>query len=129
MQVKVIVWSLAAAASLVVVAVWGLPRIAAELTPLIPHSVERKLGAAVERQVRANLDTHHTGAAFECGNGPKEKSGRAAFDKLMRQIETAADLPIPLSALSCGSRGECHYAPGRIHLRVPRPARQSGDAR
>jgi Zn-dependent protease with chaperone function len=99
MQAKVIVWSLAATASLVVVAVWGLPRIATELTPLIPHAVERKLGAAVERQVRASLDTHHTGAAFECGNSPKEKPGRAAFDKLMRQIETAADLPIPLSAL------------------------------
>lgn len=99
MQVKVTAWSLAAATSLVVVAVWGLPRIATELTPLIPHWVERKVGAAVERQVRANLDTHHTGAAFECGNGAKEKPGRAAFDKLMRQIEAAADLPIPLSAL------------------------------
>ena len=31
-------------------------------------------------------------------NGPKEKPGRTAFDKLMRQIETAADLPIPLNA-------------------------------
>jgi Zn-dependent protease with chaperone function len=98
MQAKVIGWTLAAAASLVVVAVWGLPRIATELTPVIPHAVERRLGAAIERQVRASLDTHHTGAAFECGNGEKEKAGRAAFDKLMREIERGADLPVPLTA-------------------------------
>lgn len=99
MKVKVILWSLAATASLVVVAVWGLPLIANELTPLIPYSVERKLGAAIERQVRASLDIHHTGAAFECGNGAKETAGRAAFDKLVRQIEPAADLPMPLVPL------------------------------
>jgi Zn-dependent protease with chaperone function len=98
-QAKVIVWSLAATASLVLVAIWGLPRIAAELTPLIPHPLEHKLGAAIERQMRASLDTHHTGAAFECGNGPKENPGRAAFDKLMQMIEVAAGLPIPLTAV------------------------------
>jgi Zn-dependent protease with chaperone function len=106
MRAKVIFWSLAATASLVVVAVWGLPRIATELTPLIPYSVERKLGAAIERQVRASLDSHHTGAAFECGSGAKEKSGRAAFAKLMQQIETAADLPIPLTTLVVRQREE-----------------------
>jgi Zn-dependent protease with chaperone function len=98
-QTKVIVWSLAATASLILVGVWGVPRIATKLTPLIPYSVERKLGAAIERQVRASLDTRHANAAFECGNAASEKEGRAAFDKLMRQIETAADLPIPLDAV------------------------------
>jgi hypothetical protein len=62
------------------------------------YRFERRLGAAIERQVRASLDTHHTGAAFECGNGEKEKPGRAAFDKLMREIETGADLPVSLTA-------------------------------
>jgi predicted Zn-dependent protease len=99
MQTKVIVWSLAATASLMMVAVWGVPRIATQLTPLVPYSVERKLGAAIERQVRASLDTRHANAAFECGNAAKEKPGRAAFDKLMSQIETTAALPIPLNAL------------------------------
>jgi Zn-dependent protease with chaperone function len=75
-----------------------------ELASLIGHMVltllgqYRRLGAAIERQMRASLDTHHTGAAFECGNGEKEKPGRAAFDKLMRQIERGADLPVPLIA-------------------------------
>ena len=99
LRTKVVVWSLAATASLLLVAVWGVPRIATELTPLIPYSVERKLGAAIERQVRASLDTRNAAAAFECGNSANEKPGQAAFDKLMGRLETAADLPIPLKAL------------------------------
>jgi predicted Zn-dependent protease len=98
-RAKVIFWSLAATASLIVVAVWILPRIATELTPLIPNGVERRLGAAIERQARASLDTHHTDAAFQCGNGADELAGREAFAKLMQHIETAAALPIPLTAL------------------------------
>jgi predicted Zn-dependent protease len=98
-RAKVIFWSLAATASLIAVAVWLLPRIATELTPLIPNGIERRLGAAIERQARASLDTHHTGAAFQCGNGANEVAGREAFAKLMQQIETAANLPIPLTAL------------------------------
>ena len=99
MRARVILWSLAATLSLVVVAVWGVPRIATRLTPLVPHLVERELGAAIERQTRASLDTGHAGAAFECGNGAQEKPGRAAFDKLVSQLETAAALPIPLNVL------------------------------
>jgi peptidase M48-like protein len=95
-RAKVVVWSLVATLSLVTVAVIGVPQIATQLTPLVPYSLERKLGAAVDAQVRASLDTRHAGAAFECGHEPKEKAGRAAFDKLMGQIEGGAGLPIPL---------------------------------
>jgi Zn-dependent protease with chaperone function len=98
MRNKVIAWSLAATVSLVLVAVWVVPLIANRLAPLVPFSIERKLGAAIERQVRASLDSGHANAAFECGNTAKEKPGRAAFDKLMSQIETAAGVPIPLTA-------------------------------
>lgn len=98
MQTKVIVWSLAATVSLFLVAVVGVPLIASELTPLVPHALERRLGAAVDAQVRASLDRRHAGAAFECGTGERERQGRAAFDKLMGQIETAAGLSIPLHA-------------------------------
>ena len=84
---------------LVGVAVWGVPRIATRLTPLIPYALELRLGELIEAQARASLDTRHAGAAFECGNAAKEKPGRAAFDKLMNQLETAAGLPIPLHPL------------------------------
>jgi Zn-dependent protease with chaperone function len=99
MRTKVIFWSLAATASLLLVAIVGLPLIATQLTPFIPYALERKLGVAIDRQARASLDTRHAGAAFECGNDGKEKPGRAAFDKLMGQMETAAALPIPLKAV------------------------------
>jgi Zn-dependent protease with chaperone function len=98
MRTQVVVWSLAATASLLLVAVWGVPRIATELAPLVPYSVERKLGAAIERQVRASLASRHAGTALECGNGPGEQAGRAAFDKLMERLEASAALPIPLKA-------------------------------
>ncbi|MGZ5843627.1 MAG: M48 family metallopeptidase [Xanthobacteraceae bacterium] len=99
MRIKVIVWSLIATASLVGVAVWGVPQIATRLTPLVPYAVERRLGELIEAQTRATLDTRHAGAAFECGNTAKERSGHAAFDKLMKQLETAAGLPMPLHPL------------------------------
>jgi Zn-dependent protease with chaperone function len=98
LRMQVVVWSLAATASLLLVAVWGVPRIATELAPLVPYSVERKLGAAIERQVRASLATPGTGTTLECGSAPNEAAGRAAFDKLMNRIETTAALPIPLKA-------------------------------
>jgi predicted Zn-dependent protease len=97
MQMKVVAWTVAATVSLVLVAAVGVPLIATRLAPLVPHPLERRLGEAIDRQARGSLDTGHAGAAFECGNGAKETSGRAAFEKLMRQIETAAELPIPLN--------------------------------
>jgi Zn-dependent protease with chaperone function len=97
MRTKVVAWSIAATVSLIVVAVFVVPQIATRLAPLVPYPLEHKIGVAIDRQARASLDTGHAGAAFECGNGPKETSGRAAFEKLMRQIETAAELPIPLN--------------------------------
>jgi Zn-dependent protease with chaperone function len=76
-----------------------VPHIATRLTPFVPYSLELRLGELIEAQARASLDTRHAGAAFECGNTAKEKPGRAAFDKLMSQLETAAGLPIPLHPL------------------------------
>ena len=38
------------------------------------------------------------GAALECGSAEKERAGRVAFEKLIRQMEMAAGLPFPLKA-------------------------------
>src|SRR5712692_4251794 len=97
MRRRIIFWTVAAAASLILVAVFGLPAIATRLTPLVPYSLERKLGEAIDAQVRASLDTRGLGPAFECGTRAGEEAGRAAFVKLMRQLETAAGLPYPLN--------------------------------
>jgi Zn-dependent protease with chaperone function len=93
---KVVLLSLAAVVSLIVTAIVGVPVLAARLTPLIPVSVEQKLGNAVDKQVHATLDTKHLGAAFVCGAGANGAAGRAALDKLVGKLTTAAALPYPL---------------------------------
>ena len=50
LRTKVIVWSLAATASLLIVAIVGVPRIATALTPLYPLCDRAQLGAAVDAQ-------------------------------------------------------------------------------
>ena len=93
---KVVFWSLAATASLLLVAIFGIPEIATRLTPLVPYPVELRLGAAVDAQVRGILDKDGLGARFLCGNDDPEKPGRAAFDKMFAKLEQAAAQPIPL---------------------------------
>jgi Zn-dependent protease with chaperone function len=96
LRLKIVAWTFAAAASLILVAVFGVPPLANRLAPLVPHPLERKLGEAVDTQVRATFDTRALGPELECGSRAGEEAGRAAFLKLMRQLEAAAGLPIPL---------------------------------
>jgi len=96
---KVVALSLAAVVSLIVTAIIGVPVLATRLTPLVPISVEQKLGNAVDEQIRSSLDTKHLGAAFVCGtgaNGANGAAGQAALDKLVGKLKTAAGLPYPL---------------------------------
>jgi Zn-dependent protease with chaperone function len=98
-RLRVVLWSLAAVASLVLVGMFGIPFLAARATPLIPIVVDRHLGDAVDAQVRSILDTDHAGAKFECGVAANESDGRAAFEKLVRRLEVGAGLPIPIQAV------------------------------
>jgi Zn-dependent protease with chaperone function len=93
---KVVALGFAAGVSIFATAVFGVPALASRLIPFIPLSVEHKLGDAVDREIRASLDTQHLGAAFACGNGQGEAAGRAALDKLVGRLEVAAALPFPL---------------------------------
>jgi Zn-dependent protease with chaperone function len=99
LRTRVIVWSLLATASLIVVAVFGLPLLADRIAPLIPLSVEHRFGNAMDAQVRAMLDNRGSGKPFECGTADAEKPGRAALTALVGRLETAAGLPIPLQAV------------------------------
>ena len=58
---------MAAAASLVLVAVYGLPALADRLAPLIPFRLEQRFGGVMDAQVRAMLDDGKSGQPFECG--------------------------------------------------------------
>jgi Zn-dependent protease with chaperone function len=93
---SVIGWSVAATVSLVLVAYFGVPAIAGRLTPLVPPALERRLGEAVDVQTRAMLDTRDLGAGFECGRAGSEALGRAALDRMVARLETAAGLAVPL---------------------------------
>jgi Zn-dependent protease with chaperone function len=93
---KVVALSLAAAASLIVTAVFGLPALASRIIPFIPRAVDHKLGDAIDRNIRGALDPQHLGAAFACGAAPGETAGRAALDKLVGKLEAAAALPFAL---------------------------------
>lgn len=95
-RMSVIAWSVGATASLLLVAWFGVPAIAARLTQLLPASIELKLGDAVNMQVRSMLDTHKNGAGFDCGVAASERPGRTALDKMVRRLEAAAALPLPL---------------------------------
>jgi predicted Zn-dependent protease len=96
-RIRVVAWSLAAVVSLVLVGVFGVPFLAAHATPLIPLAMERRLGEAVDTQLRSILDKDHAGPHFECGAAASETAGRAALDKLVHRLEAGADLKFPLT--------------------------------
>jgi predicted Zn-dependent protease len=96
---RVVGWSIAAAVSLVVTAVFAVPQIAAQLAPLVPASLERRLGSAVEAQVRSMLDAKQADGAFECGQKDAERAGSAALAKMVSRLESAAALPVPLRVI------------------------------
>ncbi|MPZ57319.1 MAG: M48 family metalloprotease [Rhizobiales bacterium] len=95
-RIRVIALSLVATLSLVVVAVFVVPELAARLAPLVPAGVERRLGEAVDAQVRSMLDTRKLGDRLVCGSLPVEQPGQAALEALIESMERAAALPLPL---------------------------------
>ena len=95
-RIRVIGWSVAATTSLLLVAWFGMPAIAARLTPLLPAGIEGKLGEAVDMQIRGMLLAPKDGTTPDCGASPSETAGRAALDKIVRRLEAAAGLPHPL---------------------------------
>jgi Zn-dependent protease with chaperone function len=84
----IIGWSIAAAASIVAVIWFGLPLAADRLAPLVPPALERRIGDAAESQISGMF-------------GGKPCSGAAggfAFNKLIKEISTAAGFDTPVRA-------------------------------
>jgi len=94
-QLAVVIWSLLATASLLILAWIGVPALATRVTPYVPVALEQRIGTAVNAQVRASLDTRRAGAAFECTAGGAQ--ARAALTKLVDKLQGAARLDVPLS--------------------------------
>jgi Zn-dependent protease with chaperone function len=81
---RIVVWSAAAAVSLLLTAVYLVPIAADLLAPLVPWAVERRLGAAVDNQVRTLFG----------GQVCKDPEGRAALGRLSARLRGAARLPV-----------------------------------
>jgi Zn-dependent protease with chaperone function len=84
----IIGWSLAAAASIVAVVLIGVPLAADRLAPLVPSSLERRLGDVAEGQVKVLF------GGKSCTNA----SGEAAFNKLMNALREAARMDISIKS-------------------------------
>jgi Zn-dependent protease with chaperone function len=83
---KIVVWSLAAAVSLVLTVVYLVPAFADRLAPLVPIPLEQRLGEAVDSQVRAMFGEK------TCDT----PAGLAALDRLGDRLADAAELPMPI---------------------------------
>jgi hypothetical protein len=101
-------WSLAAAASIVAVVLFGVPLAADRLTPLIPPALERRLGDVAEGQVKILFGNKI------CSNAP----GRAAFNKLVNAIREAAgmDMSIQTAVLSTPTPNAFALPGGKVYL-------------
>lgn len=90
---KIVGWSIAAAVSIMLVIVYGMPYAADQLTPLIPQSFEKRLGDVAQRQIGMVFETKAcTGA-----------EGKAAFDKLVTQVKQAGGLDTAATSIVVAS--------------------------
>ena len=101
-------WSLAAAASIVAVVLFGLPLIADRLAPLVPEAFERRLGDVADSQVRTIFD------AKACDN----EAGQKAFVKLVTAIREAAglDTSVQSGVLSSSVPNAFALPGGKVYL-------------
>lgn len=90
---QIVGWSLAALASIAFLVMYGLPYAAERLTPLIPYSVEQRIGQAADKQVRLLFDD-------KICTDPK---GQAAFLKLVTALRAAVGLETSVDAAVLGS--------------------------
>ncbi|MDJ1157729.1 M48 family metallopeptidase [Chelatococcus sp. SYSU_G07232] len=105
---KIVAVSLAAAASIILTVVYLVPLAADRLAPLIPLGAERRLGQAVDSQVRELF------GARACAGAP----GRWALDRLVARLAARAALPMEVEVAVLPSQVPNAFAlpGGRIYL-------------
>ena len=129
-RLNVIGWSVIATVALVLTAWFGVPAIAERLALQLPPSIDRKLGEAVDVQVRATLDT------APCRTGLRMRSCRERTGRPRRARQTDAAAGGRRRAAGADQRdgrapqgGQRHGAAGRADLRVPGIDRQGRQRR
>lgn len=90
---KIVLWSLAATASIAGLIWFGVPFAADRLAPLVPVSWEKRLGEAAEGQVREMFE----------GKACASPKGNAALATLSKKLQDASKLRLPVSIEAIGS--------------------------
>lgn len=105
---RIVIWSLAAIASIALVVVFGVPLAADRLAPLIPLAFEQRLGDMADNQVRAIF------GGKVCTN----LQGRDAFAKLVETLRRASYIDRPLRTEVLASKVPNAFAlpGGKIYL-------------
>jgi Zn-dependent protease with chaperone function len=105
---RIVVWSLAAIASIAAVIMYGVPLAAERLAPLIPMSFENRFGDMADNQVKLIFGDK------VCAT----PTGSAAFTKLVNTLKTAGGLDVPLTTKVIESAIPNAFAlpGGRIYL-------------
>jgi Zn-dependent protease with chaperone function len=86
--IKIVGWSLAAAVSIIFVALVGVPYAANQVTPFIPRSFEKRFGEAAQKQLPMFFD----------GKTCEGAEGKAAFTKLLNKVREAGALDTEITA-------------------------------
>jgi Zn-dependent protease with chaperone function len=105
---RIVGWSLAAACSIVLVTVYGIPLIADRLAPLVPLPVEKRIGEAVDQQVRVVFG----------GKVCERPDGRAAFTAMVKKLGEAGgvDMPLEAAVLSSSVPNAIALPGGKVYL-------------
>jgi Zn-dependent protease with chaperone function len=105
---KIIVWSLAAASSIVLVALYGVPLAADRIAPLVPPALEQRLGDAVANQVKLVLGKKLC----------RDADGAAALRKLAGKLTEQGRFATPVEVGVLESRVNNAFAlpGGRVFL-------------
>jgi Zn-dependent protease with chaperone function len=90
---RIVVWSLAACASLIAIVLYGIPAIADQVAPLVPYAVEKRIGSAVDGQVRTIFG----------GQTCTTPDGQAAFATLVDKVKRAGNFDLPIEAVVLSS--------------------------
>ena len=105
---RIVFWSAAAVCSIVAVVLYGIPFAADRLAPLVPMSVENRIGEAVDKQVRVMLG----------GKTCDGAAGRLAFTAMVDKIRRAGGIETPLDAAVLSSSVPNAFAlpGGKVYL-------------
>jgi Zn-dependent protease with chaperone function len=105
---RIVFWSLAATASIVLLAFFGIPLAADQLAPMLPFSLEQRIGGAVDKQAQFMFG----------GKTCTGADGQAAFNKLVDKLKVAGGIEIPLEARVVSSKIPNAFAlpGGKVYL-------------